>query len=325
LSSFGLLRSPGVFLAISYRVGIKASSERAGAIPIGQAAPGPSGAETKRRRDPDRARLANCSRVYIGSSNAAVIFKEGIPAMGRMTGLVVALALALAPLTACKTGNPESENNYFPLTPNSTWTYQIFAKSQGTQYQITDRVVGVKYVPALKLTGSIVDESYSLERGGTRPLVYYAKDGYIARLSALDYDQKTILAPSWGRSEESQFLPLQLQPNLAWSNVIFPYGHLSGSFDINQSHRTFAESKQIETPAGRFDKCIRIETQARYEGGMYARKKPQLELTYLDWYAPNVGLIKTVALEGGPGGPEMDRVVLIRFNVTPNVALGGAH
>lgn len=237
--------------------------------------------------------------------------------MGRMVGWVLAIALAIAPLTGCKAGNIGPGTNYFPLTPNSTWTYQIFAKSQGTQYQITDRVIGVKYVPALKITGLVVDESYSLERGGTRPLVYYAKNGYIARLSALDYDQKTILAPSWGRSEEAQFLPLQLQPNLAWSNVIFPYGHLSGSFDINQSHRTFAEAKEIKTPAGRFSNCIRIETQAKYEGGMYARKKPPLELTYLDWYAPNVGLIRTVTLEGGPTGPEMDRVELVRFNVTP--------
>ena len=245
--------------------------------------------------------------------------------MSRMAGLIVAFALALASLEGCKTGNIGSGTNYFPLTPNSTWTYQIFAKSQGTQYQITDRVVGVKYVPALKLTGSIVDESYSLARGGTRPLVYYAKDGYIARLSALDYDQKNILAPSWGRSEEAQFLPLQLQPNLIWTNVIFPYGHLSGAFDINQSHHTFAETKPIETPAGRFDNCIRIETQAKYEGGMYARKKQQLQLTYMDWYAPNVGLIKTVALEGGPTGPEMDRVELVRFNVTPAAAQNISH
>ncbi|MEI4908199.1 hypothetical protein Q8G40_29380, partial [Klebsiella pneumoniae] len=54
-----------------------------------------------------------------------------------------------------------------------------------------------------------------------------------------------------------------------------------------------------------------------YEGGMYARKKQNLQLTYMDWYAPNVGLIKTVSLEGGPTGPEMDRVELVRFNVTP--------
>jgi hypothetical protein len=103
--------------------------------------------------------------------------------MSRLVGLVLAAALAIAPLAGCKSGGIGSGTNYFPLTANSTWTYQIFSKSQGTQYQITDRVIGVKYVPALKLTGSVVDESYSLVRGGTRPLVYYAKDGYIARLS----------------------------------------------------------------------------------------------------------------------------------------------
>lgn len=264
--------------------------------------------------------LANAPSLYVRSAGAAVIFKEGSPAMSRIVGLVLAIGMAIAPLEGCKTAYIGSGTNYFPLTPNSTWTYQIVAKSQGTQYQITDRVIGVKYVPALKITGSVVDESYSLERGGIRPLVYYAKDGYIARLSALDYDQKTITAPSWGRSEEAQFLPLQLGPNLAWSNVIFPYGNLSGSFNINQSHHTFVETKEIETPAGRFNNCIRIETQAKYEGGMYARKKQQLQLTYLDWYAPNVGLIKTVALEGGPTGPEMDRVELLRFNVTPQNA-----
>ena len=234
-----------------------------------------------------------------------------------LLGAIAVSCVLLAPLAGCKSNNLGNGIDYFPLTPNSSWTYQIVAKSQGTQYQITDRVVGIKYVPALKLTGSVVDESYSIARGGTRPLVYYAKGGFIARLSALDYDQKTITAPSWGRSEEAQFLPLKLTPDLNWTNVIFPYGHLSGSFNINQSHRTFAEAREIETPAGRFRNCIRIETQATYEGGMYAQKKQHLRLTYLDWYAPNVGLIKTVSLEGGPDGPEMDRVELVRFNVTP--------
>ncbi len=244
--------------------------------------------------------------------------------MSRRVGLALAVALTLAPLAGCKSGSAGPGTNYFPLTPNSVWTYQIVSKSQSTQYQITDRVVGVKYVPALKVTGSVVDESYSLSRGGTRPLVYYAKDGYIARLSALDYDQKKIQAPSWGRSEEAEFLPLRLTPNLAWNNIIFPYGHLSGAFDIAQRHRTFAESKRIVTPAGRFSGCIRIETQAKYEGGAYAPKGRHLKLAYVDWYAPGVGLIKTVALEGGSSGPEMERVELVKFSVTPAAAQGGS-
>lgn len=237
--------------------------------------------------------------------------------MGRRVGLALAVALAIVPLSGCNSGSRAiGGGNYFPLTPNSTWTYQIVSKSQRTQYQITDRVLGIKYVPALKVTGSVVNESYSLSRGGTRPLVYFSKDGYISRLSALDYDQKAIQSPSWGRSEEAEFLPLHLAPDLAWKNTIYPYGHLAGAFDISQTHRTFAESHEIDVPAGHFAGCIRIETQAQYEGGAYASHGEHLKLAYIDWYAPNVGLIKTLALEGGAKGPEMERVELVRYSVT---------
>ena len=50
--------------------------------------------------------------------------------MSRVAGLL-AFALAIAPLAGCNRGDIGSGTNYFPLTPNSTWTYQIVAKSQG--------------------------------------------------------------------------------------------------------------------------------------------------------------------------------------------------
>lgn len=238
--------------------------------------------------------------------------------MGRRLGLVCAAALLMAVLAGCNSGNSATAGgDYFPLTPNSTWTYQIDSKSQHTQYQITDRVLGRQYVPALKLTGLIVDESYSLSRGGTRPLVYYSKGGYITRVSALDYSDKVIQGPSWGRSEEQNFLPLHLAPHQSWNNVIFPYGHMAGAFEITQSHSTFLESKEIEVPAGRFTGCIRIETSAQYKGGAYAQHHQNLKLAYVDWYAPNVGLIKTLALEGGPKGPVMERVDLVSYKIAP--------
>ena len=235
--------------------------------------------------------------------------------------LISIIALGALWTVGCKSGTASvpAGANYFPLSPNSSWTYQIDSKSQNTQYQITDQVVGMKYVPALKVSGLVVDESYSLSRGGKRPLVYYSKDGYLARLSALDYDQGAITTPAWGRSEEAQFLPLQLAPNLTWNNTIYPYGQLSGAFHIVQTHQTFAEAGEVNVPAGHFAGCIRVETQAHYEGGAYATNKQDLKLKYTDWYAPNVGLIKTVAVEANQkGSPEMERVELVRFSVNPS-------
>ncbi|MBE3602102.1 hypothetical protein IMX07_00515 [bacterium] len=205
--------------------------------------------------------------------------------------------------------------NFFPLKTDMTWTYRIDSKSQHTSYVITDRVVGSQYVPALKLTGLVVAEFYNLDRAGLRPIVYVDDSGYLTRLSGLDYDKHRIITPAWGKSEEDDFLPAHLAPNLAWNNELFPYGKLPGGFEIVQSHKSFGEPADVAVPAGHFTGCIRIETRARYQGGAYAESKQQLKLTYEDWYAPNVGLIKTIAFQGGPDGPEMERVELMRFDV----------
>lgn len=204
--------------------------------------------------------------------------------------------------------------DFFPLRPNMAWTYRVISQSQQTRYVVTDEVLGSEYIPSLELTGYVVQEYYDLDRGGLRPIVYYRKDGYLTRLSGLDYEMRAINSPRWGRSEELNFLPQQLGPNEAWDNTLFPYGRMPGSFNITQSHKTFFDPGEIAVPAGKFRGCIRIETTAEYHGGMYDQQKKVLSLTYLDWYAPNVGLVMTVAYEGVKREHEIERVELTHFN-----------
>jgi len=194
------------------------------------------------------------------------------------------------------------------------WMYRVQSKSQQREYVVTDTVVGEQYVPALKLTGAVVQEFYNLDRAGLRPIIYTQKGGYLTRLSGLDYVKHKIKPPAWGRSIEEDFLPERLTPDAIWQNKLFPYGKLPGGFDIAQSHKSFMEGSNVVVPAGRYAGCIRIDTLARYEGGAYARQPHVLKLAYEDWYAPNVGLVRTIAYEGGPSGPEMERVELIRFD-----------
>jgi hypothetical protein len=230
-----------------------------------------------------------------------------------MAMAVVAIAFAMSSCRSAQEWKADPSANFFPLKTNMVWTYQVKSKSQRSNYAVTDRVIGKQYVPALKITGLVVQEYYNLDRAGLRPIVYLDDHGYLTRLSGLDYAQHQIRAPAWGRSEEQNFLPEHLKPNLAWKNTLFPYGKMPGSFDVTQSHQTFMEPADVVVPAGHFKNCIRIETQARYEGGAYAQAKQNLSLTYEDWYAPNVGLVRTVAYQGGPNGPEMERVELSRF------------
>ena len=72
----------------------------------------------------------------------------------------LALIAAALFLSACKTKSvgewkPEPTANFFPLKPNTVWTYKVASKSQRANYVVTDRVVGSEYVPALRITGLV--------------------------------------------------------------------------------------------------------------------------------------------------------------------------
>jgi hypothetical protein len=242
--------------------------------------------------------------------------EEANQMLRRTITLLMCLTFSL-PLLGCqgKTArfDPGMARDFFPLTPDSVWTYQVNSKSQHTTYVVTDKAVGEKYVPSLNITGEVVEEYYNMDRGGTRPIVYITKNGYWTRLSGLDYAKDDIEAPAWGRSEEGEFMPAVLMPGVNWKSQIFPFGHMPGSFDIRQLHHTFFEPSDIIVPAGHFTGCVRIETEARYEGGSYAKMDKPLILVYEDYYAPHVGLVKTLALESNVHGREIERVELIRF------------
>src|SRR5712664_3238634 len=99
--------------------------------------------------------------------------------------------------------------------------------------------------------------------------------------------------PSWA-SYERRFLPQFLKPGLTWTNTLFPFGRFPGAFYIMQTHRTFLEAGDVVVPAGRFSGCMRIETDAVYGP---PRKDGVLHHEYVDWYAPNIGLVKTRVLK----------------------------
>jgi hypothetical protein len=230
-----------------------------------------------------------------------------------MAGLLILLGLVLS---GCKSEPWPADPSavFFPLKPNMMWIYKIQSKSQQREYIVTDTVVGPQYIPALKLSGDVVQEFYNTDRAGLRPIIYTQKDGYLTRFSGLDYVENKIQLPAWGRSADENFLPQRLRPDRSWENKLFPYGKLPGGFNVFQSHKSFIELRPVVVPAGRYAGCIRIDTMARYQGGSYAHQTHPLKLAYEDWYAPNVGLIRTIAYEGGPGGPEMERVELIKFS-----------
>jgi hypothetical protein len=108
-----------------------------------------------------------------------------------------------------------------------------------------------------KTGGEAVSED-SVSGGASKSTTLYVTEGgFINRVS--------VDGPTWMRFEEKRFLPQLLNPDLTWSNSLFPFGHLYGAFHVVQYHRTFLETDDVVVPAGRFSSCIRIETEAVYQ------------------------------------------------------------
>ena len=200
------------------------------------------------------------------------------------------LALSTAPLMGCRNNasfDPASAGTFFPLHRGSSWTYRIVDKNQAINETVTDRVIGAGHIDALKAAGEAVSESANVHGGDRKStFLYVMEDGYLTRVSSVG-------VPSWA-SYERRFLPQFLKPGLTWTNSLFPFGRFPLAFYITQTHRTFLEAGDVVVPAGRFSGCIRIETDAVYGP---PRKDGVLHLKYVDWYAPNVGLVKTRVLK----------------------------
>src|ERR1700692_4423545 len=96
---------------------------------------------------------------------------------------------------------------FFSLEGGSTWTYLVKSQSQQQNYILTDRAVGEQFIEKLHRNCEVVDENYEIERGGVRPVLYYSNQGYLNRLSGLEYVGRRIEFPPFTLSIEHQFLP----------------------------------------------------------------------------------------------------------------------
>jgi hypothetical protein len=221
------------------------------------------------------------------------------PKMLRLSGL----ALAIIALSSCqrKSFDPALAGTFFPLQQDFTWTYKIIDQEHATNQILTDRVLAGG---GLNGGAKQVQSEYSGPTGVLNSSIKYVPDhGYFTR-------QLLINKTAWFTAETA-FLPQLLRPNLIWSNSLVPFGQQPGTFHVTQTHRTFFDPKKIEVPAGNFAGCIRIETIALYQSS--SKVNPALELKYVDWYAPHVGLVKTLVEHSGLFGSEVARIELLSF------------
>jgi hypothetical protein len=227
--------------------------------------------------------------------------------MKRKRLLVTALVLTAGLVTGCQkrtSFDPGAASTFFPLRPRSSWTYRVIYKKRGTAGTFTDRVVNPRRTGA-RGAGEIESE-YSGPSGMFSTTIHYVPEGgYITRQSGNIESGRALFA-------ERAFLPQVLKPDLSWSNSLVPFQDEPGAFHVTQLHHTYFERADVVVPAGRFTGCIRIETQALYQNDS-SQPVQSLRLKYVDWYAPRVGLVKTVVMKSGFLGSELARIELVNF------------
>lgn len=211
--------------------------------------------------------------------------------------------LALVTLSgqaSCRSRDRADTSDYFPLSPDHTWVYEIARSSKVRHARLLIRARGDRFIEPLRQRGHVVEESYTtgedLAAGEPSLVIYYRDGGFVHRAMSLEYRGDEIVEAGLKAGEE-RFLPVGLGAGSRWSGVTIAYdvpGPKGGGYAVEQTHAAAPEPEVVEVPAGRFGGCLRVETVAVQRAHAEGRSQGEpVVLYYRDWYAPDVGLVRS--------------------------------
>jgi hypothetical protein len=247
--------------------------------------------------------------------------------VGFLAGMLIVTA-------GCTRQQDASEaRDFFPLHAEDTWVYEVAQPLRNVHTRMTVRVRGEQYIQTLGRRCRLVDESYAAPdaavglvpdpagRPEVYPVAYCRKNGFLYRAMSLEYHGSELREIGLGSSEE-RFLPDGLGSAANWDSITTAYDLGGGNgYGVRQMHHAVPEPGVIEVPAGRFAGCVRVDTTALHSGrrnGTY--ETDPIVLYYADWYAPNVGLVRTVQSDRPDSGAPLAKIELLAYDVQ-----GGRH
>lgn len=216
-----------------------------------------------------------------------------------MTFIRQSLALALSTVALASCGQAFNSSDYFPTEKGTRWTYTLSYELPGSkrQTQLSLSAVGEKpvYLPESR------KEFYPVRQSGQGTDYYIDEraDGYyrVAKRLVVELkpkpDAKPLLILPKGKN---------LRLGYTWSAVGNPYTvQWQPPFtEMNASIKPFdllyeiaGLNDTVETPAGKFEKCIKVEAFGRMT--VYADPRTgykEVDVVHREWYAPGVGLVK---------------------------------
>lgn len=204
----------------------------------------------------------------------------------RIVGLVLLFAMS-----ACADKPP----SYFPLETGYSWHYQLqLTTMAGTEKQ----KYYVSSLPAQIIDGKTTYIHRSLT--GTQ-ILFRQTDAGVSRVGFVVADGaslKTVV-------DEYLVLPNNPQVGAEWDSVALTQTLTSGKPQGMQVMAKVPVKNQIESiddvvkvPAGNFQYCIRLHTSGfAFNSSLHFIGRTLVEIDQTSWYAPGVGLVKSVLIE----------------------------
>jgi len=201
------------------------------------------------------------------------------------------------------TGCNEKEHQYFPLSNGKIWNYSIVINPG-----VEDKLVYKKTNVTLKKRSILGKEQKNKKQvypvlREDNSIYYYAKNKYGITREGVQHRGNH---PIKFEEDEKYVLRYPLQLGTEWQSVSKTYLVLrryayfdyraTTNFDLKSKIVSLNES--IKVPAGKFKNCIKIVGNGKTTFiGDREIGTIKILVSTIDWYAPNVGLVKSIRQE----------------------------
>jgi len=221
---------------------------------------------------------------------------------------IVFLSLAIAGCGFARSPR-EDESSYFPMSSRRVWEYQLRGFGEDGVWPVTVRSHGPSFVPELGRVATIFDEEYP---DAVVPVAFFLAEGFLQSEIGLRYhlERRVERLPIAAQPMRVMPMPPRVGMRWAYSERVFRGGGRQLGLDIEWSG-SVSRAESIDVPAGRFRDCLRVESVAvhRLPDGATLH-----EFRYVDWYAPNVGLVKN---EYATAADVVTRMELVSYADSP--------
>ncbi len=215
-----------------------------------------------------------------------------------LASLVLALA-ALAGAAFATDGReaPPPGGEWLPLASGTRWVYREKAGWFGRR-TIVHEARGWAEVRGLEHPVWVVEERgdrpiFGMDDSGL--LGFAREDGWLLRYSALGEDASGALR-LFGE-EGVRVLPAAPEPGQRWTQNAHLFRVPGAARAVRHWTGEIRRVKRLRVPAGRFEDLLRVTMQYR---DPTLSERPQI--TFDDWYARGVGLVKSVTVNHEAGG-----------------------